>query len=153
MSLYRQAGGRGARTFVAALVAALLIGGLVGFLVGRGSVEEPSAAEVVANAREDLGPVELGLEQVPIEYEGAVRDGRIVARTEYTATQATATRTAEDLDAAAEDLRAIDPDGYEAATAAIEKLEAAIAAVVPPARVEALAVEAGARLESLAAGS
>jgi hypothetical protein len=153
MSLYRQAGGRSPRALAAVLLAGLLIGGLAGFLAGRGSVEEPSAAEAVADARAELAPVAAGLELVPIEYEGAVRDGRVIARTEYEATQAAAARAAADLLAASEDLHAIDPMGYEMAEQAIDKLVKAIAAVVPPAQIEALTRAASNRVESLAAGS
>jgi len=153
MSLYRQAGGRGARALVAALAGGLLIGAVVGFLLGRGSVDEPSAAEVVAEARAELTPVAAGLELVPIEYEGAVRDGRVVAPTEHEATQRAAARAAEDLAASAEGLQAIDPAGYEAAAAAIADLEAAIEAVAPATRVGTLAEAASARVESLAGGS
>jgi hypothetical protein len=153
MSLYRQAGGRGPRALVAALVAGLLFGALTGFLLGRGSVDDPSAAEAVADVRAELTPAAAGLELVPIEYQGAVRRGEVVASTEYTATQGAAARAAGELGAVAADMRAIDPAGYEAATAAIAHLQAAIDAVAPPARVEALAGRASARLEALAAGS
>ncbi len=153
MSLYRQTGGRSLRPLFAMLLIGLLVGGLAGFLVGRGSVEEPSTAEAVADARAELAPVAAGLELVPIEYEGAVRNGRVVARTEYEATQAAAARAAADLLAASEDLRAIDPTGYETAEQAVDKLIEAIGAVVPPVQIEALTRAASARIESLADGS
>lgn len=153
MSLYRQAGGRSARTLAAVLLAGLLIGGLAGFLAGRGSVEEPTAAEAVADARAELAPVAAGLELVPIEYEGAVRGGRVIAPTEYEATQAAARRAAEDLDASSEDLHAIDATGYEMAEQAVAKLVDAIDATAPSARIEALTRTASIRIDSLADGS
>jgi hypothetical protein len=151
MSLYRQAGGRGPRALVAALVVGLLLGAVAGFLLGRASVEESSAGEAVADVRAELTPVAAGLELVPIEYEGAVRGGEVVAGTEYEATHGAAARAAADLEAVAEDMRVIDPDGYEAATAAIDDLEAAIDALAPQARIEALASRASARVDGLAA--
>jgi hypothetical protein len=153
VSLYRQAGGRGPAALAGVLIVGLLIGGVAGFLAGRGTAEEPSAAEVVAAARADLRPVAAGLELVPIEYEGAVRGGEVVARTEYEATQGAVARASADLAAAAEDLRAIDPAGYEAAVASIAALEQALAAVAPPPRIEALAGIASARIETLAGRS
>jgi hypothetical protein len=153
MSLYRQAGGRGTRALVATLVAGLLIGALAGFLAGRGSVEERSAAEVVAEARAELKPVAAGVDLVPIEYESAVRNGKVVARTEYAATQEAAARAAADLAAASEDLRTIDHGSYEAAAQAIADLEAAIDDVAPPTRVEDLARAASARIEALSGGA
>jgi hypothetical protein len=150
MSLYRQAGGRPAKMLVALSIAALLVGAVAGFAIGRGSAEEPSLAEAVAELRADLAPVAAGLELVPIEYEGAVRGGEVVARTEYAAAQGAASRAAEDLEASAEDLRAIDPAGYAAANQAIANLQRALDAVTPPIRIEALAQAATARVESLA---
>jgi hypothetical protein len=142
-----------------ALVIALTIGALTGFFVGRGSVAQPSAAEVVADARKALAPVELGLEQVPIEYRGAVRGGRgsyqpgrIVAATEYEAAAATLHRAEAALAGVGEDMRAIDPAGYAAATRSVERLVAAIDTVDPVARVEALAARSNAAVESLAGG-
>jgi hypothetical protein len=152
MSLYRQAGGRGTRALAIALLVGLLIGGLAGYLAGRASVDEPSAAEVIAGARAKMSSVAAGLELVPIEYEGAVRNGKVAARTEYAAAKAAASRASEDLAASAEDLRAIDPAAYEAATSAIEALEAAIDGIVSPARVESLAQTASTTVESLADG-
>jgi hypothetical protein len=149
VSLYRQAGERGPALLISLLLIGLLVGGAAGFLAGRGSADDASAAEVVADARAELAPVAAGLELVPIEYEGAVSKGKVTAQTEYEATQSAAARATEELEAS-EGIRAIDPDGYEAATAAIEKLERAIAAVAPPTRIEALAEIASARLESLA---
>jgi hypothetical protein len=150
MSLYRQAGGRNARAVVAALAGGLLVGVVAGLFLGRGSVEEPSAAEVVAEARAELAPVAAGLELVPIEYEGAVRNGRVIAPTEHEATRRAAARAAEDLAGGAEDLHAIDPAGYDAAVAAISDLEEAIDAVAPPSRIEARTQAAKAQIESLA---
>lgn len=154
MSLYRQAGGYAPRAIVAALIAGVLIGGLAGFLAGRGSVGDRSAAEVVADAQAKLRPVAAGLELVPIEYEGALDDdGRVAAETEYEAAQAAVSRAQAALAAAAEDMRAIDPAGYAAATRSLMQLVAAIDSVAPPSRIEALAARARTRVESLSGGS
>ena len=152
MSLYRQTGERGPALLVALLLIGLLVGCLAGFLIGRAGADDPSLADQIEEARAELAPVAAGLELVPIEYEGAVANGKVTAQTEYEATQGAATRATEELEAS-EDIRLIDPAGYEVAAAAIEKLEAAIDAVAPPARIEALATEAAQRLESLAGGS
>jgi hypothetical protein len=149
MSLYRQTGGRSTRTVVAALAAGLLIGLLAGYLIGRGSVDEPSAAEVVADARAELQPVAAGLELVPIEYEGAWSDGKVAAPTEYAGAKEAVARAEASLAAAGEDMRAIDPSGYAAATKAVERLSSALDATVPPDKVESLANQASAAVESL----
>jgi hypothetical protein len=150
MSLYRQAGGQTPRALAAVAVLGLVIGGLIGFLAGRGSTDEPSAAEVVADARAGLRPVSTGLEVLPIEYRGALEEGRITARTEYEAARAAAARAEEDLAAASVDMRAIDPAGYGAARRSMARLGAAIEEVAPPARVDALAQAAQARIDVLA---
>jgi hypothetical protein len=149
MSLYRQAGGRDPRLLVAAVAGGLLIGLLVGYLAGRGSVEEPSAAEVIADARAELRPVAAGLELVPIEYEGALRGGKVAAPTEYQGAKEAVARAEADLRAAREDLRAIDPAGYAAATSAIDRLSAALDATAPPNEIKSLAGEASSRVETL----
>jgi hypothetical protein len=153
VSLYRQAGERGTGLLVALLVAGLLVGGVAGFLAGRGSADDPTLAELIADARAELAPVARGLELVPIEYEGAVRNGKVIAPTEYSATQGAASRAAGDLEAAGEDIRAIDPAGYEAATAAITDLEAAIDVLARQARIDALTAAAADRVEALAGDS
>lgn len=154
MSLYRQAGGLSSRALAAVAVTIALTGALIGFFVGRGSVAQPSAVEVVAAARKALTPVELGLEQVPIEYEGALgQDGEVIAETEYEAAQATAERTEAALTETGDDMRAIDPAGYAAATRALARLIAAIDDVAPPFRIEALSARASARIDSLTGDS
>lgn len=153
MSLYRQAGGRDRRVLAGALLGGLLVGLLVGYLAGRGSVEEPSAAEVIAEARAELRPVAAGLELVPIEYEGAVSAGEVAAPTEYQAAQSAVARAEAALAASAEDLRAIDAATYAAAEQAVADLSEAIDSRAPPTEIETLASKAGSRVESLAAGS
>jgi hypothetical protein len=150
MSLYRQAGGFSPRTLALVAVAALLVGALAGYLAGRGSVDEPSVADLAAEARNELRPVAAGIELIPIEYEGAVDAGGVAAPTELEATQGAASRAEEALEASAGDMKAIDPAGYAAARRSLTELSAAIDAVAAPARVNALARAAEARVAALA---
>lgn len=152
MSLYRQAGGQAPRTIAVAAIVGALAGGLIGFLAGRGSAGEPSAAEVVADARAELRPVSTGLEVLPIEYEGSVEGGRVSAPTEYRAAEAAAARAEDGLEAASEDMRAIDRAGYAAARRSLARLGEAIDEVAPPARIDALTRAAQARIEALGGG-
>lgn len=152
MSLYRQAGGRSTRAIVATLLAGVAVGLLGGYLLGRGSVQSPSTAQVVAEAREALQPVADGLQLVPIEYEGAVSGGKVRAPTEYEGVGQAVERARESLAGSEEDLRAIDAAGYAAARRAIARLSGAIDALAPTAKVDALARRAQARVSSLAAG-
>ena len=148
MSLYRQTGGRSSRALLAVLAVGVLIGLVAGYLIGRGSVDEPSAAEVVADARAELQPVAAGLELVPIEYEGS--DSKVTSPTEYKGATEAVARAEADLAAAEEDMRAIDPAGYAAATQAVERLSRALDAAAPPNEVKDLARKASAAVESLA---
>ncbi len=148
MSLYRQTGERGPALLIALLLTGLLVGALAGFLLGRASADDPSLSDQIEDARAELAPVAAGLELVPIEYEGAVSDGKVSARTEYEATKGAAARASEELEAS-EGIRLIDPAGYAAALQAISQLEGAIEAVAPPTRIEALAEGAAARIEAL----
>jgi hypothetical protein len=149
MSLYRQAGGRSTGTIAAALVAGLLVGSLAGFLIGKGSADEPSLSELVADARGELAPVAAGLELVPVEYGSSVHGGRVVEPTEYGASQAAVARAEQALTAAGKDIRAIDPAGYAAAFGAVRTLADAIDARATAERVDSLARAASARVESL----
>jgi hypothetical protein len=152
MSLYRQAGGRSAGTIVAVLVAGLLVGCLTGFLIGRGTASNPSLSELVADARAELAPVAAGLELVPVEYGGSVRDGRVVSPTEYEASQAAVARAEQALIAAGKDLRAINSAGYAAAVESTKHLSSAVEAKATAARVDSLARAASAKVEILAGG-
>jgi len=152
MSLYRQVGGFSSRSLLGGVLAAAFVGALIGFLVGRGSVEPPSTAEAVAESRVELRPVAAGLELVPIEYEGALQGGRVVAETELEAARSAGSRAESKLEAASEDMRAIDPAGYAAAVRSVARLTAAIEAQRAIQRVDALAREASARVDALADG-
>jgi hypothetical protein len=132
-----------------AIVLAILIGALVGYLLGRGSVDDPTVAELASESRAELRPVAAGIELIPIEYEGAVDSGGVAAPTELEATKGAAARATEALEASADDITAIDPAGYAAARRALRELAAAIDEVAPPARVNALARAAEARLAAL----
>ncbi len=152
MSLYRQTGERNSGALIVAVAIGLLIGGLTGLFAGRGSVSQPSLAEQVADARAKLEPVAAGLELVPVEYGGSVRNGRVVSPTEYEASQAAVARAQQDLTAAGADLRVIDPAGYAAALKSIRALSDAVDAKVVAARVDSLARAARARVGVLAGG-
>lgn len=150
MSLYRQAGRRNPRLLIAALAVGVAIGALAGYGLGRGSVESPSAAEAIAGARAELRPVAAGLELVPIEYEGALRGGKVDSPTEYQAAKDAVARAEEALAAAGEDMRAIDAPRYARARDAVSRLGEAIGAAAPARRIEALAEVAQEEVAALA---
>ena len=137
MSLYRQAGRRRATPLVIAVVAGLLIGGLLGFVLGRGSVDEPSLAEQVEELAEDAQPLRSALDLVPIEYSEGVRAGRVVSGTEYQAAAATVTRAEAAYDEISADLSALDPGVARRLARSLDQLAELVEAKASPAAVEA----------------
>jgi hypothetical protein len=139
MSLYRQSRGARGRAVAIAAVVALLGGAVLGFTLGRGTAPEPSIAEQVADLQARVEPALDGLALVPDHYAQGLEAGGSV-QYEGSVQQAEAARDA--FTAEADDLRAINPAGYDAAEAKIGELLAAIEARKPPAEVERLAAEA-----------
>lgn len=108
MSLYREAGRTSWRALVAAAVIALLVGGAAGYAIGRSSAPDPSLADQVADLKGRLAPAREAIELTTTEYPQAVRDGKIVAPTEYQAAKADVARARVSIAAALADLRAVD---------------------------------------------
>lgn len=100
MSLYREAR-QGRRWVLAALGVGLVVGLLAGFACGRASSDSsPSLERAIADLRSRSGTASDALELLSIEYPQAVRDGRVVAATEYSAVErdlATARSTIADI--------------------------------------------------------
>jgi hypothetical protein len=126
VSLYRQAGRTSARTLLVAAVVALVVGLAGGYALGRATAPEPTLADKVSDLRAQLGPAKEGIELSATEYPQAVRDGRVVAPTEYAAAKADVQRAADSLAGARADVRALDP----ARAARLEQAVAALAAAV-----------------------
>ncbi|MGI9021112.1 MAG: hypothetical protein ACR2G3_10420 [Solirubrobacterales bacterium] len=149
MSLYRQAGGSSARAVAIGVAVALVVGAVAGYLVGRGTAPEPTLAELVAKARQELRPALSALELVGIEYSEAVGPtGEVRAETELDAAGAQAQAAADAL-AGATELEAIDPEGVAAASELVGELEAAIAEPARTPVVEHLIEDARARISAL----
>jgi hypothetical protein len=149
MSLYRQAG-RGRLGLAAAAGALGLVAGLaIGLLVARGSGEPPSLRDSQASLRERVSPATSGLELVGIEYQEAVRGGRVVAPTEYAAARADLRRARQAIDASKADLIALRPRLAARLQAQLADLELLVARRAPPAHVVALAGQARASLRSI----
>jgi hypothetical protein len=146
MSLYRQAGRASTRTLAIAAAVALVVGLAVGFFVGRASAPEPTLADRVADLRTKLGPAREGIELSATEYEQAVRDGRVVAPTEYGAAKADVQRAADAVASSRAELRALDRDRAARLDQSLAALRAAVSRRADPATVRRLAVVASAQL-------
>jgi len=146
MSLYRQAGRTSGRTIIIAAVVALVVGLVGGYAIGRATAPNPTLADKVADLRSSLGPAQEGIELSATEYPQAVRDGKIVAPTEYAAAQSDVQRARDAISGARADVQALDPARAEALDRAVSDLRAAIDAKRDPAQVKQLSAAAGAAL-------
>src|SRR3954454_10720748 len=146
MSLYRQAGRASGRTLAIAAVVALLAGLVAGFAVGRLTAPEPTLADKVADLRDKLAPAREGIELSATEYSQAVREGRVVAPTEYGAAKADVQRAADAIAAARADLRALAADRAAALERDVGGLREAVSRRADPATVPRLARGASAEL-------
>jgi hypothetical protein len=149
MSLYRQAGRTSGRTLVITAVAALVVGLLGGYAIGRATAPKPTLADKVADLRSSLGPAQEGIELSATEYPQAVRDGKVVAPTEYAAAQSDVQRAREAISGARADVQALDPARAEALDRAVTDLRAAIDAKRDPAQVKQLSAAAVAALAAV----
>ena len=146
MSLYRQAGRTSGRTLIIAAVVALVVGLLGGYAIGRATAPKPTLADKVADLRSSLGPAQEGIELSATEYPQAVRNGKIVAPTEYAAAQSDVQRARDAISGARADVQAMAPARAEALDRAVSDLRAAIDAKRDPAQVKQLSAAAGAAL-------
>ena len=150
MSLYRQAGAGGLRRTAVAAALGVLVGLATGLLAARGGGDEPpTVREALAALGERLSPAVSGLELVAIEYREAVRDGRVVAPTEYAAARADVRRARQAVAGSRADLEALHPRVAARLDAELSQLDRAVADRAPPAQVEALAGRAQASLRTL----
>jgi len=149
MSLYRQAGRTSGRTLVITAVAALVVGLLGGYAIGRATAPKPTLADKVADLRSSLGPAQEGIELSATEYPQAVRNGKIVAPTEYAAAQSDVQRARDAISGARADVQALDPARAEALDRAVADLRAAIDAKQDPAQVKQLSAAAATALAAV----
>lgn len=146
MSLYRQPGRFGPRTVALAVAGGLVVGLVLGLVLGRATAPDPTLAQKVADLRASLQEARQGVELVATEYPQAVRGGRVVAQTEYSAAQADVKRAQHAVAAHAADLRALGKGDTEAK--ALAALAAAVAAKADPTQVRRLGDAANAALRS-----
>lgn len=146
MSLYRQVGGPSAGRLAAGAAVLLAVGLLIGFGAGRASAPEPGLDETVAELSDQVRPAVDALELVGLHYDDP-GSGSDVQRE---GARAQAQSAVDVLEANADDLRALDPDGYESALASAKDLVAMIDAGAPPAKVTSAATATATEIESLA---
>jgi len=131
VSLYRQAGRTRASVIAGVAVAGLLVGGGIGYAIGRSSAPDPTAKDVVARLHDNLAPVANGLELLPTEYPQAYSG----AGNESAAVKGDLAKIRQGIDAARDDLAALDPRGARGLQDEIAQLEHAIGAHAPPADI------------------
>ena len=147
MSLYREAGAR-RKTVVIGAAIALLVALIGGFVLGRASVGEPKAQEVVERLRTQLEPVANGLELLPNEYEQA----QAGSGAEGVGVKGNVDRIETSLRGAMPDLDVLDPDGAKELEGAVSSLAGAVGGNAPPAQVKQLAAAASSALARVPGG-
>jgi multidrug resistance efflux pump len=149
MSLYRQAGRTSGRTLLIAAVAALAVGLVGGYLLGRGTAPDPTLADKVAGLRTTLAPASEGIELSATEYPQAVRNGKVVAPTEYQAAKADVQRAKDAVAGARADVRALDPSRAASLDEALDALGSAIDEKADPGQVKQLSSDAANALNAV----
>ena len=147
MSLYRQASGPRTTVVVGVGAIGLVLGLLAGLALGGGGDEEISLREALAQLEARAQPVELALEQVPIEYGGAVRAGKVAAPTEYRASRATVERAVRSYAGVEGDLALLDRRTAGRTGAAIDRVRDLVRRKADPPVVRAASRRASLELE------
>jgi hypothetical protein len=125
MSLYREAGRR--RRWLVPLVIGLAAGLVIGFGAGRASTDSsPSLERAVAELGQRARKATDALELLTIEYRQAVREGRVVAPTEYAAAQHDVETARDRLAELRPDLDALAPADAQRASEQLDALAALV---------------------------
>lgn len=136
MSLYRQTGRR-RRFALAALGVGVAAGLLIGFFAGRATTgSSPSLGRAVTELRQRARRATDAVELVTIEYRQAVRDGRVVAATEYAAAQRDVETARERIAQLRPDLDALAPADARRASEQLDALAALVRRRAPASAVE-----------------
>jgi hypothetical protein len=154
LSLYREPGAvrRRRRLIAAGVAAAVVIVAVAVVLLAGGDSGPPTEQERAASARSAATEAADRLDVLRIEYGQAVKGGRVVAPTEYTASGEHVARLDEELHGHAADLDAVDPAARRQVAATLAAIRAGIRAHVEPARLDRLIDRAGRQLAAFGAG-
>jgi hypothetical protein len=138
MSLYREPGAvrRRRRLIAAGAAAAVAVVALAVVLLAGGDSGPPTAQERAASARAAATEAADRLDVLRIEYGQAVKGGRVVAATEYTASGEHVARLDEELHGHAADLDRVDAAARRRLAAALAAIRAGIRARVEPAELD-----------------
>ncbi len=148
MSLYREAGQNTRQGLIAGAIA-LVIGLGAGYLIGQSNTEDPSLADSIGALRSDLTPISNGLELLGGEYPQAVKNGEIVAQTEYDGSVSNVQRIADTLAANRTDLEQLDPAATAQLESDINDLLEAVQLTASVEEIDKLRTQAATELESI----
>ena len=128
---------------------ALVIGLGAGYAIGSSEAEEPSLADSISALRGDLAPVINGLDLLGGEYPQGVKNGEIVAQTEYDGSVSNVERISSTFAAHSADLEQLDPKGTANLGATLGELQEAVGSRAPTEDVNRLRAEASAGLNDI----
>jgi hypothetical protein len=152
MSLYREAGRTGRGGLIAAAVV-LVIGVGTGYLIGHANTKESSLQDAISKLRSDLAPVSNGLELLGGEYPQGVRNGKIVARTEYDGSLSSVERIRAVAAVHADELQELNPKLASRLSETLEHLQRAVASKESTGMVDRLRNRAANELEKILPGT
>ena len=139
MSLYREARSGRRRLWLAAGAALAVLAIVLGLVAAGG---EPSPAEKLASLRDDIHPALAALELVPIHYESANPTTHAAAADQLAVARET-------VEANADELRALDPDGIDTLLDDLERLDGLVRTTGRTADVQHATREAATNLRQL----
>jgi hypothetical protein len=150
MSLYRSPGRRSIGALVAVGVAALLVGGVIGYLIGHGGQSSPTLTAGLAEVQKRVRPAVDGIELVGVEYPIGVQDGKVVEPAQLQGAKDQLAKVREAFTSAQPQLQVLDRAAAAKVAADLDGLQAKLEALAPTAEVTALVAQLEDELRQLA---
>jgi hypothetical protein len=150
MSLYRSPRRRSVGALVAVGVAALLVGGVVGYLIGHRGQSSPTLTDGLAQVQKAVRPAIDGIELVAVEYPIGVEDGKVVEPAQLQGAKDQLAKVRDTFTSAQPQLAVLDQAAAAKVAADLDQLQQQLEALAPTAQVTALVTQIESELRQLA---